>query len=147
MGKTSQIIRPTAKGAIRFPGEDYDCAVRALANCAEITYAEAHTVFKEHGRINGKPTNSLVIDSVYRKYNIKMIACFGTTKNAEWNRQMGVKHCRGITIKNILKVITEGRFIVELRTHVFAVVDGDVIDDCEMQGGCSVTGLYKLEEI
>ena len=89
--------------------ENNDCAVRALALTAEISYKEAHTKFKRLGRKNGRATKFSAIDQVMKDLGFKFD-----------NRSM--------TLGQLQKKYPKGRVYVVKRGHAIAVIDGVIHD-------------------
>lgn len=151
MAKHSQWLFPTAKGVSSFPGESKDCTVRALANALELPYDEVHAEMKAAGRKNNEGAYNHQFTPVYMKHGFKPVCVFGTTNGAMWSlkylKQNGIEtiHKAGITIGRLLPYLAEGRYIVEVKGHVFAVVDGEVIDGVCCKTGASVECIWKYE--
>lgn len=147
MAKHRTIVHPVAIGCTRFQHESDDCTVRALACVLDLPYDECHDLLKSFGRIDGQPINAVAMHRAFESVGIKLVAAYGTTNSAKWNSSVwGVKALKGRTLAKLLPELQNGRFIVELRAHVFAVVDGDVLDIGPMSGAVSVAGLYKCED-
>jgi hypothetical protein len=145
--KVRSVMRPVSKGCSRFPGEKDDCVPRSIANATELPYHEAHAIAKSHGRKDGDTMCSTKVAKALTFAGFKFLGAFGTTLDSKVNQAIhGVKAHRGITLVKLLPYLHTGRYIVEVRGHVFAVVDGDMIDYGDIPGGTSVTGLWKYEE-
>ena len=87
-----------------FTHESKDCAVRALAILKGWTYAKSHSYWESKGR---KPN-----DGVYWHQNCG---------------DAGVQKVPGInggSIGKVLASLPKGRFVIRVRHHVFAVIDG-----------------------
>ncbi len=88
-----------------FRHETNDCVVRAWAIAAQIPYAEAHAAFKAAGRRDRRGTKLHVSEAV-----------------------MGDLRCypRGsrVTVAKWLRANPSGHFVVFVRGHAFAVIDG-----------------------
>ena len=142
MSKVKTIVMPVSVGCSRYPGETMDCAVRALANATEKTYAECHDIFKQNGRESGKGTRHNIVYETFVSNGVRLVCSFGTTNDAKYVSSVyGVPNLAGTTLAKVLKSLHTGKFIVSVRSHVFAVVDGDVIDDRPLSGAQSVTAL------
>lgn len=105
--------------------EKNDCTVRALANALEIQYIEAYGMMIGAGRKARKGFNSRPL------YN-----------------SLGQRFDRpGMTVANYVKfVIPAGNWIVEIKGHVFAVVNGVVIDEYpNVVANCHVISSWKVK--
>jgi hypothetical protein len=140
------LIKSDSKGVERFEGEANDCTVRALANVLGAPYPLAHKLLTAAGR---KPKRGMLWSQwskVYNRLGIKMVSVHGSTKSARFiARSSGVKLSQGITIEKMLPLISKGRYIVQVTGHVFAVIDGKILDYGYNPAGARVASLYKLE--
>lgn len=118
--------------------ETNDCSVRSLANASGKTYEECHQIMKELGRVNGLPMDArnfaagclraggrlelLQID-YFERYQ-------ATTKN----------------LKRYLPYMKTGKFVVILPHHSFAVVQGGIIDDRNIDENEIVLCVYKFKQ-
>jgi hypothetical protein len=83
---------------------------------------------------------------VYSRLGIKMVSVHGSTKSARFiARASGVKLSQGITIEKMLPLISKGRYIVQVTGHVFAVIDGKILDYGYNPAGARVASVYKLD--
>lgn len=147
MPKVRSVIKPVSKGCSRFVGEVDDCTVRALANATDLPYDECHELMQSYGRVNGETMCSAKMMKAYQSVGLKFVAAFGSTKSAMYNAAVfNCKRLPGRTLAKLLPELHTGRYIVEIRGHVFAVVDGDVIDYGNISVAVSVAGLWKVEE-
>jgi len=51
----------------------------------------------------------------------------------------------GITLENLLPSLKTGRYIVKQRGHVFAIVDGKILDYGVNKAGTKIQAVYKLD--
>lgn len=106
--------------------EKRDCTVRAVSACLDISYSEAHEKMQKLGRKNG---------------------CGFTFREPEV-QCLGLELCPEFCCRKLVKILpelSEGRFIVRVRRHVFAVVNGVVLDNFEPQGGKNVLAVYRVK--
>jgi hypothetical protein len=89
--------------------ERADCTVRAIATCMNIPYEVAHEIMRNKGRKDRCRTH----------FRLPIIQDLGFDDRAELS-------C--MTVERSLKGMNHGRFIVSVRGHVFAVVNGVVYD-------------------
>jgi hypothetical protein len=95
-----------------FESEIYDCCVRAYSIAKEIPYYEAHKIFNQVGRINGKGVSI----SMLRKA-VKTI----------WHNQ-------NITLASFVKKHPQGSYMVHTRKHAFAIKNSIVFDEVKQLG-------------
>lgn len=95
--------------------EDNDCAVTALANATNMHYEIAHDILEESGRGIGE---RCWMEDGLRIYG----KCYGDVITV-------ITFNYGYLLSDFVREHPEGRFIVRQPGHVFAVVDGIVIED------------------
>jgi hypothetical protein len=93
-------------------GERLDCAVRAIAIAMDIPYANAHALLREHGR---KPKHRTAVIAV-----TNLIAQHRPTAKLTYHRPSR------ITVARFAKLNAKGRYVIFIRGHFFAIVDGTV---------------------
>lgn len=144
VSKSPKYIVPFTTGA-SYSSERKDCSVRALSNAMQISYEEAHAKIHAIGRKQGKGVNTAELSKFYREAGMKM-QIVGTTKLADYLRRIhrDVEAIEGRTVENILKQLHTGRHIVHIKGHVFAVVDGKVLDKGMMKAGTRVVAVYSV---
>ena len=104
-----------------------DCTVRATAAALGIPYAEAHARLSAVGRKNRRGVHYA---EVYKKLGLKF--------HQKW---LG-----GCPVKRVLPTLPPtGRFVVLVSRHVFAVVDGKVIDDSVPNPNQRVKEVYAVQ--
>lgn len=123
-----QVNRPTGRA------EFQDCVVRALSNATAIDYETAHAIVKAAGRQDGKPASGAVVDKVY----------LPIAKGESYRRNAAM------TVGAFIKANPSGRHIVRVGAgrkvgHVFAVVDGVMLDDSEPSTRRRVTHAWRIE--
>lgn len=90
-----------------------DCGVRALANALGVSYDEAFDALAAAGR---KPRRY-----TYREHLEAAAKALG--RKLQFNDSMA-----GVTVRRLPKELPGGRWIVLVRGHLLAVVDGEVLD-------------------
>ena len=106
------------------PQERADCTVRAVSACMGITYEDAWSRMAEFGR---GPRKRFKFSVAAEK--------FGLTRRPELS-------CK--TLVAILPELQSGRFIVRKSGHVFAVVNGVVIDMAAPKERSRVQMVYEF---
>lgn len=107
--------------------EKNDCTVRAVAAALRTDYSTAHAMLAEAGR---KPRRGIR----FREPRVKSL---GFVALPEYS-------CK--TWKTVVKELpATGSFIVRVRHHVFAVVDGVVHDTAAIKEGKHVRMVYGLQ--
>lgn len=152
--KSKQII-PASMGVNKWSSghtnNRNDCVVRAFAVAKGVTYPESLEVFK--GLYI--PTNGVFWRDAYRvfkQHGLLPKGVFGTTSHAKCfvnivkNNSDAVPHFKGCTVEKMLPALQEGKFIVCIREHALAVIDGDVIDYGPVNAGASVVAVFELQE-
>jgi hypothetical protein len=110
------------------PGETRDCTVRALALALDIPYDIAHAGLAKLGR---KPRHGFL----FRMPNLGEFS-----KVLE---ECPEYSCR--TVRKVLPELMQGRFIVRVRGHVFAVVGGTALDVSPTKPGRRVCMVYRVK--
>lgn len=110
--------------------EANDCAVRALANSIGLPYDAAHAELKAAGRPDRKGTPWNVCRQVYAKHGAN-------------ERSFGF---RRPTVAAIVREHQQGRYIVAVRGHVFALVDGVALDTFEPKPRQRVMSIFRMPE-
>ena len=110
-----------------FPDETNDCTVRAASIALDISYAKAHAMLAKAGRPDKDGPRACVFSNFMKT--------LGYVKHEYPARYCTVKKWYGpihrrkyITFKRWLPEHSTGRYIVDMRGHVFAVIDGVVHD-------------------
>lgn len=139
-------IKSDSRGCERFAGEDNDCTVRALANALGMPYKLAHGILAKAGR---KPKHGMVVSDwqpVYERLGLKLQSVHGSTKGARFvSHKYNIERQQGITLEKLLPRLQQGRYVIKIRGHVLAVVNGKVLDYGNNPAGCRVAAVYKLE--
>ena len=93
-------------------GERLDCAVRAIAIAMDIPYAKVHALLQAHGRKPKHRTAVFVVSNVVTEH------C--PTAERRYHRPFK------LTVANFAKLNAKGSYVVFIRGHFFALVDGTV---------------------
>jgi hypothetical protein len=144
-----RVIKSAAKGVERFDNEANDCTVRALANAYGMPYKLAHRIMGKAGRKQGKGPQLEAMHKTYTRLGFEIDRIHGETNTARYLwKYLAVGHTkyRGATLGRVLPLLSVGRFIVLIRGHVFAVVNGEVLDYGDNLANASVAAVYKLPE-
>jgi hypothetical protein len=132
----------------KFDGETNDCTVRALAIAADLPYPVAHAVLAKHGRA---PRRGCVPDVSFPAYaelgfrpvQLKFVQTQVYRRSHSRQDRTGYTHYiqptvawmqrTELTLCQFLKQNPVGRFIVHVRRHAIAVVDGVVMDSLKFR--------------
>lgn len=124
--RLNAIVSPTSamRGTIK---DRADCTVRATATVLGIPYAEAHAKLKALGRKNRRGFNLF---------------------SPECQKALGLKmrHAGGLPVGAMLPELKQGRFIVYVSHHVFAVVDGKVFDHAVPNERKNIVSVYEVNQ-
>lgn len=94
-------------------GEARDCAVRAVTAVSNLPYTYVHGVFARNGRKAKQGTPFEITMKVLKELNIWV----------EFTRTEAKTIC---SLKK--KLPKKGRFLVRVRRHILAAVDGEIVD-------------------
>jgi hypothetical protein len=121
-----------------YEGETNDCSVRALAEAANITYAESHSFWSKLGRQNKKGVYFSWLDSFLEKNDGY---CFGKQvtetkfpyyrhETHKWddNKWEYVRHTKRMNVKTFIQQNPTGYFIILSRGHAKAIINGVIHD-------------------
>ena len=127
-----------------FPEETKDCTVRAVSIAIDIPYAVAHAMLSKAGRPDKDGPRASVFTAFmksigYTKYEYparyyKVEKCYGT-----------IERRARITFKRWLPEHSTGRYIVDMRGHVFAVIDGVVHDALTIGPRTNIQGHWHIK--
>lgn len=141
------ILKSADNGVQRFDNESKDCTVRALANAAGMPYKLAHKIMEKQGR---QPNRGLYFEPLHQAYirmGFKLMGVYGRTNGSRYIAgSLNVEPKQGTTLGKILMELQSGRYIVKIRGHVLAVVDGKILDYGNNSAGSRVAAVYKLEQ-
>lgn len=115
-----------------FAYEDNDCTVRAISIAASIPYSTVHAVIAAAGRREGHSFPFVSWMCGQRK-----LGSYGIRPCKEW---IGAKTINQLVAKNL-----PGRYIVRIRGHVFAMIDGVIHDNTLLGGKCRIINLWRLD--
>lgn len=104
--------------------ERADCSVRALAICLATSYDDAHRRLAEVGRKQGRGIHWAKIASQLGFEIVPELSC--------------------MTIERLCATATAGRFVIRIRHHCLALVDGVVIDAMNIPPRTRVLMAYRL---
>ena len=123
-----------------------DCAVRAIANVSSTPYPELRQRMMELGRRMNRGTPWSTLNEVYKEQGARDITLWGNAgkKIKLWTHHDKVE--TGITVANFIKAHQKGRYIVVIRKHAFALVNGQVIDIVKNKAGSRVMVSYYFGE-
>lgn len=125
-----------ATDAGRVPGESNDCTVRSLATATGLPYEKAHLILAQFGRQKNKGV------------------VFAQFMHEAWRRiipglqtfDILMVPYEGLTVEKFLRRNYKGRYIVSVRRHVFAVIDGKAYDTGLSRSRSRIDGLWKIED-
>ena len=108
-------------------GERRDCSVRAFSVAACVSYSAAQEIFRRCGRKPNKGTPFYVTDRVVKR-EFPNAVFYGASN---------------LTLPKFAKEHSEGHYIVHVRGHALALVDG-VIHDWRMRPKTKVWCAWRL---
>lgn len=139
----AKLITPAKLGVYSY-AESRDCTVRALSNSTGLHYGNAHAILKKHGRSDKRGCTYKVWHDAYTEAGVSLMGVYGTTHSARTlARGVSVVAQDGITLGRILPKLASGSYIVIIRGHALAVVDGAIIDTNSNRINSRVIAVYK----
>jgi hypothetical protein len=138
-----------------FADEKKDCTVRALVNAGNLSYEQAHKIMAEEGReyggfgrvfagiLNAHKKNLLDFKHVelrvyQKKFNRHPGFVGRDNKAIMWYRWTGP------TIKQFISEHSKGRYIVTIKRHAFAIIDGAIHDLFKQHAGATVLSAWEI---
>lgn len=126
-----------------------DCVVRAFANIGVDTYPNIRNTLFRMGRKQYRGTAVTTTTKLARLHGASYIALGRSGEKRErWAKHYdcGADNLnpKGCTVANIASRYPKGRHIVSIRGHVFALIDGHIIDTGAVRPGSRVIGVYTF---
>ena len=142
-----RVIQAASKGVERFDNEANDCTVRALANAYGMPYKLAHKIMAKQGRQSKSGLHPAKTHEALTRMGFNLLGVYGTTKKARFlARMLECQPKSGITLATLLTSIGLGRYVVTIRGHALAIVNGEVLDYGNNLANSHVATVYKLPE-
>ena len=142
-----RVIQAASKGVERFDNEANDCTVRALANAYGMPYKLAHKIMAKQGRKSKSGLHPAKTHEALTRMGFNLLGVYGTTKKARFlARMLDCQPKAGITLATLLTSIGLGRYVVTIRGHALAIVNGEVLDYGNNLANSHVATVYKLPE-
>jgi len=128
----------------RLEGEHNDCVVRAATAASQRPYPEVHEIFARHGRENGKGVGTKASLPAFAELGMRYVQCehrfthswvpgheFYSRKHGYGGWRDSHHSCvqrTDMTVAKFLRTHREGRFVVYVKGHAFAVINGQIWD-------------------
>lgn len=119
--------------------ETNDCGVRALAEAANVTYAEAHSFWAKLGRQDKGGVyftwfDRFLVDSdgkIFGKKVTKTTVPYHQHETHKWDNSKWeyIRHTKRLNVKTFIQQNPKGRYIILSRGHAKAIIDGVVHDE------------------
>jgi len=112
--------------------EDNDCTVKALMYCTGWTYEQAHDIMRrETNRELGRGVKNYPLFRMLEKYG----------------KRVDMSTLKGKTAQTILPQLDPARrYYVKVRNHVFAYIDGRVVDSYFQRPRVRVQAIWEIEK-
>lgn len=120
-----------ANTPVEYLGERNDCSVRSFSIAVGISYEKSHALFQFHGRQYGRRTHGSITTRVI----------MSMTPGAYWARCWP-----NLTVSRFVGLHANGRYILHVRGHSIALVDG-VVFDWSAHPHRRVLSFWKLPEL
>lgn len=126
-----------------------DCAVRAFANVGVDTYPNVREKLFLMGRKQFKGTEVTTTIRLARQHGATIVSLGKTgARRDSWAKYFDcgadTAANSGCTVANVASRFPKGRHIVSVRGHVFALVNGRIIDTHACRPGTRVIGVYSF---
>ena len=122
---STALINPHAMRGSEFQSETKDCTVTALSLLLDVPYAHAHAIMRKVGRGGRKHW----ADAFLRA----LPGLSGSHKLA-----------RSGSVGKFIAQHPKGRFLVWVRGHAFALIDGQTFDTVETNPACHIFAAYEF---
>lgn len=129
-----------------------DCVIRAFANIGVDTYPNIRTVLFRMGRRQYKGTKVTTTSELARLHG-GVYTAMGRS-GAKRERILQYYNCgadavcdKGCTVAKVSERFPKGRYIVSVKNHVFALINGQIIDTFAVRPGTRVIGIYSFPNI
>lgn len=126
-----------------------DCVIRAFANVGVDTYPNLRDLMFRMGRKQYRGTKVTTTHEVAKIFGATYTAVGEAGKKCD--RVMSLYQCgaddvdsKGCTVANIAERYPNGRHIVSVRGHVFALINGRIIDTFASKPRTRVIGIYTF---
>lgn len=120
-----------------FFGERRDCTVRATAIAVGRSYAHIHQIAGKCGR---QVRKGMRMHDLGAEIGLKYIETGSLKVSVECGRRTSLYP----TLAKVMPLLESGRYVVGRAGHVFAVIDGIIMDDCNQGPTCRVTGIWEV---
>lgn len=121
--------------------ERNNCVPKALAALTRRPYDEVYNYLSDKGRKHGKGTPRFMSEAFLKENGFIKLEWSQITQVYN-NGGYGVT--RKMTLATFAKVYTTGRYMVYVRSHAVAVIDGKIMDDWNSSGR-RVTAAWELK--
>jgi hypothetical protein len=141
--QTTKRVIPAASTGVTKQGEHNDCAVRAIANVTGKSYDEVHAVLKKHGRKDRHGTyypTSLAAMQELGFIGIPM-------QRDWWGLHLKAPIAGKKTLNQVVQDLPIGKFVVYVRGHATALVNGKIIDTFDQSKQKPVKVIWYSPEI
>ncbi|MGL5075483.1 MAG: hypothetical protein ACRDBG_06520 [Waterburya sp.] len=127
-----------------------DCAVQAFANCLDLSYNDSLNLCQSVGWTpeSGCPVNGVVelvtTDITGRRFDCILFGNSRCAQYAETLREFKKQEGLSLLTFQNLSVVKNRRIIVWTRGHVFAMIDGEILDEHSASLDSRVIGAFFL---
>jgi hypothetical protein len=121
--------------------ERNNCVPKALTALTHKPYTEVYEYLKDRGRRHGRGTPRFMSESFLTENGFVRLEWSQITQVYN-NGGYGVT--RRMTLATFAKTYTSGRYMVYVRSHAVAVIDGKIMDDWN-SAGRRVTSAWELK--
>lgn len=134
---------PSAFSGATKQGERNDCVVRAISNVSGKYYDEIHAVLKKHGRKDCRGTYWETSEKALRSLGYKAVY-IGTSRAAKYYGMYRSQpyESKNKTLQTLVNDLPRGKFVVFIRGHATALIDGKIVDTFDNKASARVMAIY-----
>ena len=124
-------------------GEHNDCVVRAITNVSGKSYDEIHALLKRFGRKDRKATYWAVSEAAMQELGYESVY-FGNNRAALFYGKSKSKpyEKKSVTLKTLINDLPKGKFVVYIKGHALAMIDGKIIDMFDNKESSGVIAIF-----
>ena len=134
---------PSAFSGATKQGERRDCVVRAISNVSGRCYDEVHALLKKHGRKDCCGTYWKTSEKALHELGYKAVY-IGTSRTAMYYGMYRSQPCefKNKTLQTLVNELPRGKFVVFIRGHATALIDGKIVDTFDNKANARVIAIY-----
>lgn len=134
---------PSAFSGATKQGERNDCVVRAISNVSGKHYDEVHALLKKYGRKDRSGTRWETCEKALDSLGYKAVY-IGTSQIAKYYSKLNSQphEPKNKTLQTLVNELPKGKFVVFIRGHATALIDGKIVDTFDNKATSRVVAIY-----